>query len=55
MHDILNILVLRLNCLHRGKNNNKKSKKKYLQDVIIRKITFSIIHRHAGTYKLGFG
>ena len=55
MHNILNILVLRLNCLHRGKNNNKKSKKKYIQDIIILKITFSIIHRHAVMYKLGFG
>ena len=25
---MLNILVLRLDCLYRGKNNNKKAKKK---------------------------
>lgn len=28
MRDILNILVLRLDCLHRDKNNNKKQKNK---------------------------
>ena len=28
MHDMLNILGLRLDCLHRGKNNNKKANQK---------------------------
>lgn len=49
---MLNILVLRLDCLYRGKNNNKKAKKKRK---IILKITFSITHRHAVMYKLRFG
>lgn len=51
MHDMLNILVLRLDCTE-AKTTIKKQKKKRK---IILKITFSITHRHAVMYKLRFG